>query len=306
MSGEGAALGAFWFIDQDGNGAHHLLRDDWRTNATAVPFIRDFFPAQQIVAAAFSDSDTFPGATITQPGAGSQTITAAFFDDSADTFPPATLTSTAAIIAATFTDADTFHSATVSAVNSIIAAAFTDGDTFPSATVSATYTINAAAFADSDTFPGAIVSQPGAQAIVAGGFVDGDTFPPAVVSTGQVVTIRGDDAFGSSGARERFWRKRAEDWLQENLPELQDAISAPKRERKRIARDFLAAVPETNDSELRPVLTAAANIARALLAPAPDYTALAMQVAHEMALVEQAKAKRRRQRDAEAILLLVA
>lgn len=130
-------------------------------------------------------------------------------------------------------------------------------------------------------------------------------FSGSATGTGpvQVVVARGDDAFASSGARERFWARKAEEWLEEHLPDLKEAAQAPKAKRKRIARAVIADVIEA-PAPYRPQINAALEIARRLLAP--DYTALAMQVAAELAAIEAVRTQIRRRRDMEAVLLLVA
>lgn len=125
----------------------------------------------------------------------------------------------------------------------------------------------------------------------------GDT--PAVVSF-----RRGDDA----GARERFWRRKAEEWLQDKLEALEGAVGRPQRARKRLATRIIADVPDfvSEIPDLAPRVNAIETLAQRLLQPAPDYSAIAEAVAAQMALIEAWKTMERRRRDIEALLVLAA
>ena len=191
-----------------------------------------------------------------------------------------------------------------------------------SASVSATPDIGAVTvtgFAPSPSVAGDVTALPGAGSVQIIGFAPGvsvgvsstpdagvisfDGFAPTASNGAVSAAPRGDDAFASSGARERFWARKAEEWLEEHLPELKEAAKAPKAKRKRIARAVIADVIEA-PAPYRPQINAALEIARRLLAP--DYTALAMQVAAELAAIEAVRTQIRRRRDMEAVLLLVA
>jgi hypothetical protein len=112
---------------------------------------------------------------------------------------------------------------------------------------------------------------------------------------------RGDDAFGSSGQRERFWREQAEEQLESLLERAEHAATAPQTARKRVAEAFalvewqkLPEAPRTRD------------LLATLKADETDYThiaALVMQIRQE---IEAERTKRRRKRDMEALMVLAA
>ena len=119
------------------------------------------------------------------------------------------------------------------------------------------------------------------------------------------ITIRrGDDA----GARERFWRKQAEEWLEARLGEAQRATTAPARARRRVANRIVADVPVFVSAlpEFDARVDALGVIAERLLAPSVDYSALAAQVAMEMEFVANWQRQQRRRRDIDALLVLAA
>lgn len=115
---------------------------------------------------------------------------------------------------------------------------------------------------------------------------------------------RGDDG----GARDRFWRHKAEEWLQDKLEALEGAVGRPQRARKRLATRIIADVPDfvSEIPDLAPRVNAIETLAQRLLQPAPDYSAIAEAVAAQMALIEAWKTIERRRRDVEALLILAA
>ena len=110
---------------------------------------------------------------------------------------------------------------------------------------------------------------------------------------------RGDDAFGSTGQRERFWRAKAEEQLEDLLERAEQAATAPQKARKRVAEAFalvewqeLPEAPRTRDL----LATLKANEA--------DYTHIAALVMQIRAEIEAERTRRRRKRDLEAVLML--
>ena len=119
---------------------------------------------------------------------------------------------------------------------------------------------------------------------------------------------RGDDAFRSSGAAQRFWRAKAAEWLEARLGAAQKATMAPARARRRVANRIVADVPAFVSAlpEFDARVDALGMIAERLLAPSVDYSALAAQVAMEMEFVANWQRQQRRRRDIDALLVLAA
>lgn len=115
---------------------------------------------------------------------------------------------------------------------------------------------------------------------------------------------RGDDG----GVRERFWRAKAEEWLQDQLEAVERAVKAPQRARKRLATRIVAEVPRfvSEIPEFAPRVSDLDALLRQLMAPQPDHSAIAEAVARQMALIEAWNTIQRRRRDMEAILVLAA
>lgn len=132
------------------------------------------------------------------------------------------------------------------------------------------------------------------------------TLPDVAVQTAS--RARGDDAFRSSGAREEFWRRKAEEWLEEHLQRVQSATGEGRSARKRAARRIAEAAERALEEmpQIAPRIDMIAAFARQLAEERPDFTALAAAVAAQMAQVEAEKRARRRKRDLEAVLLLAA
>lgn len=120
----------------------------------------------------------------------------------------------------------------------------------------------------------------------------------------QLVARRGDDA----GARERFWRAKAEEWLEDRLEAVKRAARGTQRARKRLATRIAADVPAfvSEIPDLAPRVDALARLGERLQAPQVDYTAIAQAVAAQMALIEAWNTRQRRRRDMEALLILAA
>jgi hypothetical protein len=119
---------------------------------------------------------------------------------------------------------------------------------------------------------------------------------------------RGDDAFRSSGAREAFWRKRAEEALEEQLEALV-AVSGEGRSetsRRRVARRFRAKLEQFDAA---PVvannLPLISEVLREFTRPRPDYTALAVSIMAAQEAIARERIKARRKRDIEALLVMI-
>lgn len=119
---------------------------------------------------------------------------------------------------------------------------------------------------------------------------------------------RGDDAFRSNGARERFWRRKAEEWLEDHLEQTLRATTRKKSARKRAATRIVAAASAAavEMPEIAPRIDLIARFAAQLSAPDPDLIAIATAVAAQLEQVETERRTRRRKRDLEAVLLLAA
>lgn len=256
-----------------------------------------------LTATAYSDPDTFGAATVT----ASYGLTGTLYADP-DTFGAHTVTPGEVTLTATlYSDPDSFGAHTVSTGASpqdLTATLFSDGDAFGSHTLTAgTVTLTASLFADGDSFGAAtVVVDGGPQSLTATVFVNASTFGAHTVS-GDVVTVRrGDDA---PSPRERFWRAKQDEWEEQALKRVAQAVSKPKKARKRFVADFLreiekdAVAASFGPSRLDTVIAG-------LSQPTPDYTALAAVIAAQLAEIEAERAKRRRKRDLEALLLLAA
>ena len=128
---------------------------------------------------------------------------------------------------------------------------------------------------------------------------------PLIFGTGAATTApRGDDAFRTSGARERFWAGKAEEYLQDRLEELPRIAKRPKRARRRFAEAFLEGV-EAYDLP-QPRVDALTAILSDLTAPAPDYTALALAVQEYLDRMAREKRAWRQMRDERDIKALQA
>lgn len=61
-----------------------------------------------------------------------------------------------------------------------------------------------------------------------------------VAEDGAVIAPpRGDDAFRSHGARDRFWTRKAEDWLASRIAQVAEVARKPRKQRKRFIADFM-------------------------------------------------------------------
>jgi hypothetical protein len=105
-----------------------------------------------------------------------------------------------------------------------------------------------------------------------------------------VVRARGDDG----GTLRRFWKKRADEWVEENLEKLQTA--------RKPARVIRVVLESAESMETLPIPVAAIDQIRAAMdRPAPDYTMIAASL---IAVLEQKKRAIRKRRDIEALLVL--
>ena len=134
---------------------------------------------------------------------------------------------------------------------------------------------------------------------LAAGLLAGQAEAPALV------VRRGDDG---GGARERFWKAKAEEWLEEQLDAIQGAAGRPQRARTRLATRIVGEVPAfvSELPEMAPRVDAVTALAERLKAPQPDYSALAAAVERQMEMVAAWNTLQRRRRDMDAILVLAA
>lgn len=110
---------------------------------------------------------------------------------------------------------------------------------------------------------------------------------------------RGDDAFRTSGQRERFWQKKAEDELEELLDRAEQAATAPQKARERVVEAFALV-----EWEKLPEAPRTRDLLASLKAEIPDYTAIAAMVMAIRQEIEAERVRRRRKRDLETVLLL--
>ncbi len=130
------------------------------------------------------------------------------------------------------------------------------------------------------------------------------TLPAEIVTSAQtqIRRVGGDDA---PSAREQFWRKQAEKWLEERIVEAPKVAKRSKKKRKAFVQAFLADASEilAKSPEFEPRIDHVKALVTQLDAPRPDYTALAQLAAK----VQQEQALRaRRERDLAAVLILAA
>lgn len=128
--------------------------------------------------------------------------------------------------------------------------------------------------------------------------------PGSASGEGTVTRAIGDDG----GARERFWRSKAEEWLEERLEAIQRAAGKPQRVRKRLATRIVADIPAfvSEIPDLAPRVDAIAAISERLAVQQPDYAAISAAIERQMALIAAWNLMQRRRRDVEALLILAA
>ena len=129
-------------------------------------------------------------------------------------------------------------------------------------------------------------------------FINGDR----LVFGEDVVTPtapRGDDAFRTSGQRERFWRERAEEQLEDLLARAEQAATAPQKARKRVVEAFALV-----EWEELPEAPRTRDLLASLKSEQPDYTHIAALVLQIREQIEAERTRRRRKRDIEAVLML--
>lgn len=111
---------------------------------------------------------------------------------------------------------------------------------------------------------------------------------------------RGDDAFRTSGQRERFWRERAEEQLEDLLDRAEEAVSAPIEARREVSEAFALV-----EWERLPQAPKTREILEAINAPQPDYTAIAALILAQRQQIETERRIRRRRRDESALMALM-
>lgn len=84
---------------------------------------------------------------------------------------------------------------------------------------------------------------------------------------------RGDDAFRSSGERERFWKRKAAEELEDLLDRVEEVVRKPVAARMAVVDDFALVEWET-----LPVAAKTREMLQRLDDPQPDYTAIAALV----------------------------
>ena len=152
---------------------------------------------------------------------------------------------------------------------------------------------------------------PGAGSGTAGATANGETLsvsysltPGSAYGEGTVPRAIGDDG----GVRERFWRSKAEEWLEDRLEAIQRAAGKPQRVRKRLATRIVADVPDfvSEIPDLAPRVDAIAALSERMAVQKPDYAAISAAIERQMALVAAWNTMQRRRRDVEALLILAA
>lgn len=107
---------------------------------------------------------------------------------------------------------------------------------------------------------------------------------------------RGDDAFRTSGQRERFWKRKAEEELQDLLERVEDVVRKPVAVRRAVVDDFALVEWET-----LPVAPKTREMLAKLDDPQPDYTAIAALV-----LIQRQEMRRaRKRRDEDALMRIM-
>lgn len=183
--------------------------------------------------------------------------------------------------------AEARHTADLAATEGQDTASFTIGDAAITASLSATEGADTAAFALSAAHTAALGATEGQ-----------DTAAFAVtVSGGEAPRPRGDDAFRSSGQRERFWRERIEEELEELLERA--AQPAPRKARRRVVEAFALV-----EWEKLPEAPRTRDLLASLKSEQPDYTHIAALVLQIREQIEAERTRRRRKRDLEAVLML--
>ena len=110
---------------------------------------------------------------------------------------------------------------------------------------------------------------------------------------------RGDDAFRTSGHRERFWQAKAEEQLASLIDRAEQAIGEPRKARREVAEAFALV-----EWEALPQAPKTREMLAAIVAPQPDYTEIAALIMVIRGEIEAERKTRRRKRDMEALLLL--
>lgn len=117
----------------------------------------------------------------------------------------------------------------------------------------------------------------------------------------EVVTRRGDDAgFRSAGAREQFWKAKAEEWLGDRLEEAREAVQAETK------AEFAAVIaPKVTVAlmqwpEFRPMIDAVSRLASAMKVEEPD-----PQIWAQIAEIERQRRVMRRRKDENALMMLM-
>ncbi len=111
---------------------------------------------------------------------------------------------------------------------------------------------------------------------------------------------RGDDAFRSSGQRERFWKERAEEQLDDLLDRVQEAAKEPRKARQEVAEAFALI-----EWEELPQAPKTREMLAQLVAPQPDYTVIAALVIAQREQIERERRIRRKRRDEASLMAIM-
>jgi len=114
------------------------------------------------------------------------------------------------------------------------------------------------------------------------------------------VRPKGDDAFRTSGQRERFWKEQAEEALEALLDRVQGAVRQPQKARQEVAEAFALV-----EWESLPVAPKTREMLAEMAAPQPDYTAIAALILAQRQEIERERSVRRKRRDEAALMAIM-
>jgi len=134
-------------------------------------------------------------------------------------------------------------------------------------------------------------------------YVDPGYFLDDYINENLVVRSLGDDG----GVRRRFWRSKADEWLQDRLEAMQEAVEGTAKARKRVARttEAQAAFKAVEWPEIVPHIDILERLADRLAKPQVDRAALDAAIQAQIVAANDRARKARRARDEAAILWLL-
>jgi hypothetical protein len=109
---------------------------------------------------------------------------------------------------------------------------------------------------------------------------------------------RGDDAFRSTGAREGFWRAKAEEWLEDQLEEAREAVQEGEKAEFAAEIGPKITVALMQWPEFAPAINAVQRLAAAMKVEEPDPAIWTLIAAVELQRKEMRLARKRRDEDA--------